>query len=484
MRPYADVAETHSSAVFFFGDRAYKVKKPLDLRFLDFREREQRKRICHREVELNRRLAPDIYLGVADLTDPAGQVCDHMVVMRRLPEDRRLSTMVRRGEDVAGHLWALAHLVATFHANADHGPAADREAGVEATRARWSANTAALTDEVGDVFDDLTVGLVHGLACRYLDGRGPLFDERIGDERACDGHGDLMADDIFCLDDGPRVLDCIEFDDDLRLGDALADVAFLAMDLHDLDHPDLAQAFLAAYAEHAADSWPASLAHHHIAYRAQVRAKVTAIRASQGDETAAEHARRLLDLALAQLDAARVRLVLVGGLPATGKSALSAGIADRFPAAVLRTDVIRKELAGLPSNMHTPAAVGEGIYDEAMTTLTYETMLQRTGVALARGESVVLDASWTDPRWRNAARRLADDTCSDLVELRCEAPAAVTYERMHRRSRTDDPSDATPEVARAMMDALVAWPEAVTIETSGDVLDAVESALAEVVPPT
>ena len=482
MRPYADVAETHSSAVFFFGDRAYKVKKPIDLGFLDFREREQRERICHREVELNRRLAPDVYLGVADVADPAGEVCDHLVVMRRLPEDRRLSTMVQCGEDVDGHLWALAHLMATFHATADHGPAADRQAAVEATKARWSANTAALTDEVGDVFDDLTVGRVHGLACRYLDGRGPLFEERIADQRACDGHGDLMADDIFCLDDGPRVLDCIEFDDDLRLGDALADVAFLAMDLHDLGHPDLAQAFLAAYAEHTADTWPASLAHHHIAYRAQVRAKVTAIRAGQGDETAAEHARGLLDLALAQLEAGRIRLVLVGGLPATGKSTLCAGIADRFPAAVLRTDVIRKELAGLASNTHTPAAFGEGIYDEAMTTQTYETMLHRTGVALARGESVVLDASWTDPGWRNAARQLADATCSDLVELRCVAPPAVTYGRMQRRAATDDPSDATPEVALAMMDALVVWPEAATVDTSGDVQDAVESALAEVSP--
>ena len=89
---YADVAETHSAAVFFFGDRAYKVKKPLDLGFLDFTERTTREAICHREVDLNRRLAPDIYLGVADVTDPGGEICDHLVVMRRLPEDRRLST--------------------------------------------------------------------------------------------------------------------------------------------------------------------------------------------------------------------------------------------------------------------------------------------------------------------------------------------------------------------------------------------------------
>lgn len=477
---YTDVAETHSAAVFFFGDHAYKVKKPVDLGFLDFRELAERKRICHREVELNRRLAPDVYLGVADVHGPDGEVCDHLVVMRRLPEDRRLSTLVRRGEPVEAPLWALAHQIATFHADAQRGPEADRQAGIAATRDRWSANTATLIDQVGDVFDDVTVGHVHGLACRYLDGRAPLFEERIARRRACDGHGDLMADDIFCLDDGPRVLDCIEFDDDLRLGDALADVAFLAMDLEDLGRPDLAELFLRGYREHAADVWPGSLAHHHVAYRAQVRAKVTAIRARQGDAEAAEHARRLLALALDHLEAGRVRLILIGGLPATGKSTLAEAVGGRFPAVVLRSDVIRKELAGLPSTTAAPAALGAGIYDEAMTARTYGSMLQRAQTALAHGESVILDASWTDPRRRDAARRLADETFADLVELCCVAPAAVTAERLHRRAGTGDPSDATPEVVRAMTDTLRAWPEAVTIDTGTDIEAALAAALAQV----
>ncbi len=291
-----------------------------------------------------------------------------------------------------------------------------------------------------------------------------------------------MADDIFCLDDGPRVLDCIEFDDDLRLGDALADVAFLAMDLEDLGRPDLAELFLAAYREHAADVWPATLAHHDVAYRAQVRAKVTAIRAQQGDGEAADHARRLLGLALAHLEAGRVRLILIGGLPATGKSTLAEGVAASFPAVVLRSDVIRKELAGLPSTAHAPAAFGAGIYDEAMTARTYDSMLQRARTALAHGESVILDASWTDPRWRRAARQLADRTYADLVQLCCVAPAAVTHERLHRRAGTDDPSDATPAVATAMRDALAEWPEATTIDTSLTLADSVAAALMRVEP--
>ncbi len=480
---FADVAETHSAAVFFFGDRAYKVKKPVDLGFLDFRSREDREAICHREVELNRRLAPDVYLGVADVHDPAGVVCDHLIVMRRLPASGRLSTRVRAGADVDGQLWKLAHDLAAFHAAARHGPDVVRQATVEATRARWSANTAALTDQVGVVFDDLTVGRVHGMACRYLDGRGALFEERIARGRACDGHGDLLADDIFCLDDGPRVLDCIEFDDALRFGDALADVAFLAMDLDDLGRPDLASRFLQAYGEHAADSWPDSLAHHHIAYRAQVRAKVNAIRAGQGDDAAADHARRLLALAERHLEAGRVRLVLIGGLPATGKTTLAQAVADRMPATVLRSDVTRKELAGHPAGIHVPAAFGEGLYDRANTARTYETLLSRAEVALHHGETVLLDASWTDPRWRADARAVGARTHADVVELRCEAPAEVTFERMHRRAMVgDDASDATPEIAVAMAATLRDWSEATSIDTASEPSAAVDAAMRRVAP--
>jgi aminoglycoside phosphotransferase family enzyme len=293
----AAVAETHSAVVFFVGDRAYKVKKPVDLGFLDFTTREAREEVCHREVALNRRLAPDVYLGVADVTGPDGELCDHLVVMRRIPAERRLSTLVEAGADVDGHLWHLAHLLAAFHSRAERGPAADEAASRDALAHRWRANTEGLLAVGGRFLDGNQVDATDHLARRYLTGRGPLFERRIAEGRACDGHGDLLADDIFCPDDGPRVLDCIEFDAALRQGDVLADVAFLAMDLERLGRPDIAERFLTVYREHADDTWPASLAHHHIAYRAQVRAKVAAIRAGQGDESSATDAVRLLGMA-------------------------------------------------------------------------------------------------------------------------------------------------------------------------------------------
>jgi uncharacterized protein len=467
----AGLAETHSAVVVFVGDRAYKVKKPVDLGFLDFRTREAREAACHHEVELNRRLAPDVYLGVADVHGPDGTVCDHLVVMRRMPHERRLATLVAGGAPVDDVLWRLAHVLAAFHAGAERGRDADTAAGVDALAGRWTDNTAVLREHAGRFVDGVDaddVERAEALAERYLAGRRALFDARIADGRAVDGHGDLMADDIFCLDDGPRVLDCIEFAEAFRLGDTLADAAFLAMDLERLGHPELAERFLAAYREHSDDSWPASLAHHHIAYRAHVRAKVATIRAAQGRQAAAGEARKLLGLALRHLHAGRVRLVVVGGLPGTGKSTLAAGLGDRLGATVLRSDEIRKELAGLAPTTSAQAPFGEGIYTPAATEGTYETMLDRAAVALGLGETVILDASWTEERHRTEARAVAERTHSELVELCCTAPTAIASQRMREREAAgDDPSDATPAIAAALATATDPWPTAALVDTSG-----------------
>ena len=479
----AAVAETHSAVVFFMGDRAYKVKKPVDLGFLDFRERSAREAVCHREVELNRRLAPDVYLGVADVHGPDGEVCDHMVVMRRMPAERRLSRVVTAGEPVDDALWTLAHLVAAFHSRAERSDAADAAASPGRLATLWNENADALA-AAGDVVDRARVERMRTLALRYLEGRHPLFAQRIAEGRAVDGHGDMLADDVFLVDEGPQVLDCIEFDDELRYGDTLADVAFLAMDLERLGHPELGARFLQAYRTHADDTWPASLEHHHIAYRAQVRAKVTAIRAGQGDRDSAQQARRLLDLSLHHLEAARVRLVLVGGLPGTGKSTVARAVGDALGATVLRTDEVRKELAGVPTTTHGSDAFGQGLYSPTATADTYGALVDRAEVALRMGETVILDASWSEERWRDLARAAGGRTHAEVVELRCELSADVAAERIRARAAAgSDPSDATPAIAAAMAATADPWPGATAIRTDGEPATSAAEALDAVTTP-
>lgn len=173
--------------------------------------------------------------------------------------------------------------------------------------------------------------------------------------------------------------------------------------------------------------------------------------------------------------------MIVGGLPGTGKSTLAAAIADATGAVLLRSDEIRKELAGLNHQSSADAPFGEGIYTGSMTCLTYETMLSRAGVALGMGEPVVLDASWSTEAWRNAARALAARTYSDVIELRCDAPPAVAADRIgHRRAIGGDPSDATPHIATIMAQAFDHWPNATRIDTTGEPAASVDQALANV----
>ncbi len=474
----AAVEETHSGIVFFAGDRAYKVKKPVDLGFLDFQSRASRERVCHREVELNRRLAPDVYLGVADVVDPDGARCDHLIVMRRMPADRRLSTLVSSGAPVDDHLWRLARVVAAFHERAERSPEIDRAASADSVIGLWNANRVGLAAFAGGVFDEVVLERMADWASRYVRGRRALFERRVAAGRAVDGHGDLLADDIFCLDDGPRVLDCLEFDDHLRYGDALLDIAFLAMDLERLGRRDLSERFLAGYRELSADAWPPSLADHYVAYRAAVRAKVAAIRHGQGDDRSLEQARLLLAMAHDHLDRGRVRLVLVGGLPGTGKSTLAATIGDRLGATVLRSDEVRKEIVGLSTGQPAPAAFEEGIYRPETTLATYRTLLDRASTAVELGETVVLDASWQADEWRVMARRVAQQTETELVEIRCVCPRALATTRLEDRgARGDDPSDATPAIADAMRPRTDPWPSARVIETEGSVSETVDRAL-------
>lgn len=463
----ATVAETHVSYVFFVGDRAYKLKKPVSFAFLDFSTREAREEACRREVELNRRLAPDVYLGVATIVGPNGAPCDHLVVMRRMPEDKRLSALVAGGVDVAGHLREISRAMAAFHARAETSDAIAAAGLRDAVAATWDENFAEMRPFVGSILPAEEFQRVEDLAHRYLAGRERLFAQRVARGGVRDGHGDLLADDIFCLDDGPRILDCIEFDDRFRWADVVADIAFLAMDLARLGRHDLADGLVRTYREFSGDPFSASLADHYVAYRAIVRSKVACLRADQGDAGAADEAVRLLRLAGERLVRGRAVMLLVGGLPGTGKSTLALGVADARGWSLIRSDEVRKDLAGIPHADRARAPYGEGIYTPAATAATYEEMLVRAARALEMGESVVLDATWSDRRLRDAATAAAVATHADLVQFRCVAPADVAVERLRVRNRAaGDVSDATPEIAREMFLRSDAWPDARRIDTT------------------
>lgn len=462
--PYVEACETHSGLVLLMGARAYKFKKPIDLGFLDFTEVETRWDVCRREVDLNRRLCPDAYLGVGHLVVP-DHPSEPVVVMRRMPTEARLSHLVVTKQATPAMVREIARRIAAFHGRAERGEVISHEGTRDAISARWEASFEQCRPFRSTVFDESLIAEIESLVRSFLAGRSPLFDARVAEGRVVDGHGDLIAEDIFCLPDGPRILDCLEFDDHLRYLDQLDDIAFLAMDLEHLGATDLATSLLERYVEFASDPAPPTLRHHFIAYRAFVRAKVFALRSAQrgSDPSSVVESRRFAALARHHLREGVVNLVLVGGPPGTGKTTLAGDIADDLGMVVLSSDRLRKEMAGLDPLASAAASFGHGLYAPEWTERTYAELLDRAARLLARGESVVLDASWSDPSRRRAAEELAERSVAALVSLRCSLDPKTADSRIRARRGI---SDADVAVATAMRRSETPWPGSVDIDTS------------------
>ena len=472
--PYAQVHETHTGVVVLVGDLAYKGKKPITTDFLDHSTAENRERSCRREVELNRRLAPDSYLGVAHLNYPSG-AAEPVVVMRRYPDSGRLSTKVRNNEPVTAALARVADELARFHQRAERGGAIAEQGAVGAVEARWSENIAELK-RFADVLPSKPVAELEVLAMRFLSGRADLFSARVEKQCTVDGHGDLLADDIFCLPDGAvEILDCLEFDDGLRYVDVIDDAAFLAMDLEFLDAAELAGFFLETYRRLSGDAAPPSLTHHYIAYRAVVRAKVDCIRVSQGHPDAAADAARHLDIALDHLRAGAVRLVLVGGGPGTGKSTVARLLAEQEGAEVVSTDDVRRELQQSGTLAGSAGELDQGLYAPENVDEVYQAVLRRARLLLAGGRSVVLDGTWRDPRHRAAALGLASDTQSSSASILCVCSPDTATARVAARP-PGGPSDASPGIASALHRAAENWPDAHRLDTDQPLADSIREA--------
>ncbi len=470
--PELDTVETHISRLWFTPDRVYKVLKPLALGFLDHSSPEARMQAIDDELRLNRRLSPDVYLGTADILEGDTTV-DRMLVMRRLPVARRLLNVLN-GPAADDALRSVAKEIAAFHAGL---PGITEPVGIgtrDGLRDQWESSLAEIEPAVGSVIDPGEFEAVRRLALNYLEHRGPLFEQRIADGFIRDGHGDLTAADIFILDDGPRILDCLAFDDGLRICDVLADIAFLIMDLHRLAGRSTARQVMALYDEFSGEAHPSSLAHHYVAYRAHVRAKIEVIRHRQGVAGAARAARSYHALTLHHLKRAQNRLIVIGGGPASGKTSISQRAADLTGWLVLSSDELRKDMLGLAHHDHTSrAGPGEAAYDSATTDRVYTELLRRAEALIEAGESVILDASWTSAQHRKAAGELAVRLGAEFTAIDCVVPRDEALRRLAQRGDATA-SDATPDVIDHLAASRDPWPDAIELDTKTELRESVD----------
>jgi hypothetical protein len=418
-----------------------------------------------------------VYLGVLDVLGEDGRPRDHLIEMRRMPAKRRLSALLSAGE-ARERVLEVARAVAAFHAGSPRSPEIDRSGELERVAGNWEQSLAHVNAVAAELLPAEDRARVEELALGYLAGRRELLRRRIADGWVRDGHGDLLADDIFCLPDGPRFLDCLAFNDRLRHSDVLADAAFLSMDIEAHGAESLGRLLLETWARSLGERHPQSLADHYVAYRAYVRAKVAAIRHEQGDAEAGAKARRLHDLCLRHLERARVRLVLVGGAPGTGKSTITAALGEQTGWPVLRSDALRSRVTGPSDPSGGAAGYGEGRYTPERRAAVYAALVQEAADRLALGDPVILDASWSAEAERARARAAARARWSDIVEIRCEAPAGVARRRIDDRAACGrDASEATPEIARRLAADADPWPASRPLDTDRPLAETVAEAL-------
>ena len=410
-----ELVETHISWVFLAGERVYKVKKPVELGFLDFSTLARRRRFCREEVRLNRRLAAETYLGRGRASRVAGRGSRSAArahrrggggdaTASRRSHARPLVTDGRaRPEDVR----AVAAVIARFHAAAETGGEIDLMGRVEVVRANWDENFAQTADVPPEILPPESRRAIREYVDRFLENEVPRLEGRIAEGRIRDCHGDLQAQHVCCIEP-LQIFDCIEFNHRFRFGDTAAEIAFLAMDLERLGAPALAVEFLNAYLEETGDYGAVALLDFYRAYRAFVSAKVLAFQVPERPEQGPP-ARDLFALA-GRFARPREpgRILLLSGVMGSGKSTVGRHVAARLGAIVVRTDAVRKRLAGVGLRERGQDSFGAGLYTPEMSRRTYEETLRLAGEIARAGWPVIVDGSFSRKSERDEVRALAD----------------------------------------------------------------------------
>jgi uncharacterized protein len=442
-----EVRETHISWVFLAGELAYKLKKPLVLGFLDYGTPARRLDMCVAEVRLNRRLAPDIYLGVrgvalvadgVELTDEDDpRAIDFVIEMRRYDEAQTLAAKLERGELHPHDAGAVGRLLARFHENAPR--VTPDGAPVLAVERRFERN---LHELLGDVEQRSAIGRVLDLerfAHAFVTAHAQTFATRARHGHVREGHGDLRAEHVL-VGDRVRIVDCVEFDPALRELDVADDLAFLVFDLAARGADRFGEVLVQTYRDAGGDPGPDSLIAFYAAYRALVRAKVSLVRAAQLPSTSAGHGQQSAQardlIAHAERFAWRARrplLIVVCGVPASGKSHQARALAKLSGLSHLSSDVIRKRLAGLGTSERAPGDT----YSAEWNKRTYAELDRRASDALTADGGAIVDATFRHRADRRAFTA-ALGASSPIVFIECRAPRAVLAQRAADRERDRD----------------------------------------------
>ena len=453
--------QTHVSSILLTGERAYKIKKPVDFGFLNFSTLELREVNCRREVALNARLASDVYLGVEPIRsdgdrvwigDGDGETVEWAVAMKQLDDAQLGGGVLERGELTEARLDALVDVLVPFYQDARTGPEVNAYGEIPAIKFNTDENFVQTESYIGKLISRDRFEHIRRWTNTFFEDNRKLFERRIRDGRIRECHGDLHLDNIFFCDP-PVVFDCIEFNDRLSCGDVAMDIGFLAMDLDARERPDLSRYFVDRYVAESGDEELRDLMDFYKTYRAYVRGKVAAFTSDDPNLSPDEQrsnrnaARRSFGQAYRYTGAtAQPPLVVFYGLMGTGKSSLARYLREEYGWHVISTDVVRKQLAGVGQATRVWVPYGTGLYSAEMNELTYDESCKRAGALLDAGLPVAMDGAFKTQEQRQVVIDTAREHGADVLFVQTVCDPEVQRNRLGARQVYDTHSDGRIEL--------------------------------------
>jgi len=457
------LVETHISWVILTGDFAYKIKKPLSLGFLDFSSLEKRKHCCEEELRLNRRTAPDIYLEVVTINGTKekpqlssnDETIEYAVKMKQFPQQSQLDCVLLNNRLTPEVVNAFAQMIADFHQSAAVADSSSEYGNDYHVLEPVNENLQQILDRVKDDNCYTTIKQLEQWIKASHKTLLPLINKRkeMGFIREC--HGDLHLRNLAWIDHQAIAFDCIEFNPYLRWIDVISDIAFLVMDLQARNETALAQQFLNSYLESTGDYNGTQLLSFYMVYRALVRAKVDAISMTQthtssiNDNDAKIEFYSYLNLARSYTQKHPIKLIILHGVSASGKTSFSQKLLNFIPAIRIRSDVERKRIFKLKIKDNTHASPGKDIYTKEISIKLYDKLEQLSKMVINAGYSVIIDAAFLEKDKRDQFKALAKSQNAEFFILSFTVSDDILRQRITQR--TGDASDADLSVLETQL---------------------------------
>ncbi len=460
-----DIIETHISFVVLTGRFVYKIKKPVDFGFLDFSTLEKRKYFCEEEVRLNRRLCPDLYLGVVKITEDEngrlsingkGRIVEYAVKMKQFPQEAIMTNLLKKEEISRNDIEKICDTLIEFYNKDKISDNHKRYGGIDSIEHSILENFEQTKDVIGITISENRYNSIKISALNFLAKKRKLFEERQRFIREC--HGDLHSGNIILHNDKLCIFDCIEFNKHFRFIDIASDIGFLAMDLDFLNHMFLSSYLITLYVEKSGDKSILDVLNFYKSYRAYVRGKVLGFRLSenldrQEREDIIKTASKYFHLSsyyasLLSLDLNQHPpiIFMITGLTGTGKSTLAMKLAVDYHADILNTDIIRKEMEGIDKFEKHLDRPNTGLYAPEKIEQTYKEMFKKLEEKIQMNRNVILDATFQKKKYRDNVKEIVDKYNAILITIRCTAPDKIVKEWLEKRLKEKTVSDGRWEI--------------------------------------